>query len=113
MYQSNYKVRNVNQGFSVRLIKKAVFGLAVIVAMLTSLLANAITMEDIEFNALPGDRVQVRMSFDGAPPEPKAYTIEKPARISLDLVDVESGIDKKKTYPQYRCYPIGDGIGYN
>jgi type IV pilus assembly protein PilQ len=96
MYQSNYKVRNVNQGFSVRLIKKAVFGLTVTVAMLTSLLANAITMEDIEFNALPGDRVQVRMSFDGAPPEPKAYTIEKPARISLDLVDVESGIDKKK-----------------
>lgn len=55
----------------------------------------AVTMESIEFSSLPGDRTEIRMQFDGTPPEPKGYTIEQPARIVLDLPGVVSGLEEK------------------
>ena len=58
--------------------------------------AASVNMEGIDFTALPGGRFEVRMSFDGRPPEPKGYTIERPARIALDLADVSSSLDQKK-----------------
>lgn len=57
--------------------------------------ANAARMNDIEFSALPGDKTEIRMTFDDRPPTPTGYTIEQPARIALDLVDVTSGLDTK------------------
>ncbi len=54
-----------------------------------------VKMEKIEFSSLPGDKVEIRMSFDGAPPEPTGYTIEQPARIALDLMGVTSGLATK------------------
>ena len=57
--------------------------------------AFAATMEDIEFSALPGDKTEIRMKFDGTPPDPKGYTIESPARIALDLMDTKSGLATK------------------
>lgn len=57
--------------------------------------AWAVTIEDIEFSSLPGDRTEIRMSFDGTPPNPNGYTIEQPARIVLDLPGVVSGLEEK------------------
>jgi type IV pilus assembly protein PilQ len=57
--------------------------------------ANAARMSDIEFSALPGDKTEIRMTFDDRPPMPAGYTIEQPARIALDLVGVTSGLDSK------------------
>lgn len=59
--------------------------------------ANAtVNITDMEFNSLPGGKVEIRMDFDGVPPQPKGYTIEKPARIALDLEDVGSKLKQKK-----------------
>ena len=58
--------------------------------------ALAVSMTDIGFNALPGGKFEVRMKFDGAPPSPQSYTIEKPARIALDLPGVSSALAQKK-----------------
>lgn len=58
--------------------------------------ASAVTLQDIEFSSLPGDKIEIRMSFDGSPPEPTGYTIEQPARIALDLVGVSSGLAEKQ-----------------
>ena len=55
----------------------------------------AATMEEIEFSSLPGDRIEIRMQFDEAPPAAAGYTIEQPARIALDLVGVSSALDSK------------------
>ncbi|MCR9260053.1 MAG: type IV pilus secretin PilQ [Pseudomonadaceae bacterium] len=55
----------------------------------------AVTMENIDFSSLPGDRTEIRMEFDGTPPDPKGYTIEQPARIVLDLPGVVSSLDEK------------------
>jgi type IV pilus assembly protein PilQ len=62
----------------------------------------AVKIEDIEFSSLPGDKIEIRMSFDGRPPVPTGYTIEQPARIALDLLDVTSGLDSK-------YHPLGSG----
>ena len=65
-------------------------------------LANAATLQDVEFSSLSGDRTEVVLSFDGTPPEPSGYTIERPARIAIDLRDTVSGLDA-------RTMTLGDG----
>ena len=55
----------------------------------------AVTLEEIEFSSLPGDRTEIRMHFDAIPPTPNGYTIAQPARIVLDLPGVVSVLDEK------------------
>ncbi|MFT7219991.1 MAG: type IV pilus assembly protein PilQ [Candidatus Azotimanducaceae bacterium] len=57
--------------------------------------AFAVVMEEIEFSSLPGDKTEIRMMFDGTPPQPTGYTIEQPARIALDLQGVSSELSSK------------------
>ncbi|WP_305967162.1 type IV pilus secretin PilQ [Marinobacter salsuginis] len=75
---------------------------SVIAFGLLSGLANAVTLEDVSFSSLPGERLEVTLKFDGAPPEPSGYTIERPARIAVDLRDTTSGLDS-------RSVPLGSG----
>ncbi|MES2824025.1 MAG: type IV pilus secretin PilQ [Pseudomonadota bacterium] len=63
-----------------------------------SSLALGSTLNDIKFAELPGERFEVRMAFSDVPPEPKGYTIEKPARIVLDFPDVVSSL-KERRFP--------------
>ncbi|MFZ8977279.1 MAG: AMIN domain-containing protein, partial [Pseudohongiellaceae bacterium] len=74
----------------------------VALSMLFSSTAFGVVMEDIEFSSLPGDKTEIRMIFDGAPPEPTGYTIEQPARIALDLSGVQSALSTKH-------HPLGSG----
>ncbi|MEX0605638.1 MAG: type IV pilus secretin PilQ [Marinobacter sp.] len=60
-----------------------------------SCLASAVTLQDVSFSSLPGDRTQVTLSFDGQPPKPTGYTIERPARIAVDLRDTQSGLESR------------------
>lgn len=75
------------------------------VLLLVSLIAlpsSGSVLRDISFSSLPGDITKVELEFDGKVPEVKGYTIEKPARISLDLAGVASALKSKK-------YQIGSG----
>lgn len=56
----------------------------------------AAELKDIRFASLPGDVTEIELEFDGTPPEAKGYTIEKPARISLDLMGAGSALKAKK-----------------
>ncbi|WP_339803752.1 type IV pilus secretin PilQ [uncultured Marinobacter sp.] len=58
-------------------------------------LANAVTLQDVEFTSLSGDRTEVTLTFDGAPPEPSGYTIERPARIAIDIPGAESALEDR------------------
>ncbi|MFT7686249.1 MAG: type IV pilus assembly protein PilQ [Candidatus Azotimanducaceae bacterium] len=75
-----------------RLIKGAIASLGVLMSV-TSL--AEVKVENIEFSSLPGDKIEIRMQFDGTPPSPTGYTIEQPARIALDLKGVVSGLSSK------------------
>ncbi|MFA7555257.1 MAG: type IV pilus secretin PilQ family protein [Spongiibacteraceae bacterium] len=58
--------------------------------------ASQVNLTDVEFSSQPGGRFEVRLDFDGTPPEPKGYNVEKPARIALDLDGVASKLKQKK-----------------
>jgi type IV pilus assembly protein PilQ len=53
------------------------------------------TIEGVEFSSLPGDKTEIRVQFDGPPPQPNGYTIERPARIVLDMPGVDSNLEEK------------------
>ncbi len=78
-----------------KMSRRLTAGLLVVIASTLSIPLGAATMENIEFSSLPGDRTEIRMTFDEAPPEPRGYTIEQPARIVLDLPGVTSELGEK------------------
>ncbi|QXI23244.1 type IV pilus secretin PilQ [Pseudomonas sp. CFBP13508] len=57
---------------------------------LVSPMVMAASLKALDVAALPGDRVELKLSFDSPPPQPKGYTTESPARIALDLPGVTS-----------------------
>jgi type IV pilus assembly protein PilQ len=59
----------------------------------SSLYASAI--KDVAFASLPGDKIEMKLSFDGVPPDVSGYTIEEPARIALDLPGTTSELKSK------------------
>ncbi|MEH6358305.1 MAG: type IV pilus secretin PilQ [Pseudomonadales bacterium] len=78
------------------LIGPVIGAVVLVVSLLGSAMANAgATLQKIDFASLSGDRVEMRLDFDGTPPAPRSYTIADPARITLDLFDVASGLDSK------------------
>ena len=70
--------------------------LAIITLAFMSPLVFASTLKKIDVSQLPGDKFEVRLAFDETPPEPKGYTIEKPARIVLDFPDVDSSLKERR-----------------
>jgi type IV pilus assembly protein PilQ len=92
------RVKHMETGTSAlpgRYAHTALAGLVAVLSWLVASSAFATTMESIEFSSLPGDKTEIRMKFDGTPPDPKSYTIESPARIALDLMDTKSALTSK------------------
>ncbi|WP_423202293.1 type IV pilus secretin PilQ [Marinobacter salicampi] len=77
------------------MLRKLSLCVSMIVFATMSGLASAVTLKDVEFSTLSGDRTQVTLKFDGQPPEPTGYTIERPARIAVDLRDTRSGLNSR------------------
>ncbi|WP_421705571.1 type IV pilus secretin PilQ [Alloalcanivorax xenomutans] len=67
-----------------------------LLACCTASLASAATITALDANMLPGDGMEVRVRFDGAAPEVKGYSIERPARIALDLVGADSALKTRQ-----------------
>lgn len=57
--------------------------------------AATTTITKLTANTLPGDGLQVRVNFTGPAPRVKGYSIEKPARIALDLMGAQSALKLK------------------
>lgn len=53
-------------------------------------------LESIDVTALPGKQVELRLHTSAAPPTPLTFTIDKPARISVDLPGVSVALDHRK-----------------
>ncbi|WP_166218585.1 type IV pilus secretin PilQ family protein [Pseudomonas atagonensis] len=62
---------------------------------LMSPMVLAANLKALDVAALPGDRVELKLSFDGPPPQAKGYTTDSPARIALDLPGVASQLASK------------------
>jgi len=57
---------------------------------------DAVTLNSIGFANLSGDSIEVRLEFDGMPPEPTGFTQTDPARISIDLSNVQSSLAERR-----------------
>lgn len=68
--------------------------------------ALAVSLTDFSVLTLSGDRTQLEFTFDGPAPTPIGYSIEQPARISLDFRSTTSLLDTK-------YFPIGNGNARN
>lgn len=80
---------------------------AVMFAFFGSTQAFATAVTDIEFSSRPGSKFEVRLDFDEAPPsELKSYTIEKPARISIDFPNTTSNLERRRY-----SLPYGNATG--
>ncbi|RLJ21179.1 type IV pilus secretin PilQ [bacterium endosymbiont of Escarpia laminata] len=73
---------------------------------LPALVWGGASLEDIDFSALPGDRVQITLVMSGEVPEPTSFTTESPARISVDFAGVSSGL-------AYKSLQIGIGAAHS
>jgi type IV pilus assembly protein PilQ len=78
----------------IRLICVAALGLASFSAAIAQETGNS--LNDIEVRALPGNRIELRLVLSNAAPEPLAFTIDNPARISLDLRGTALGLESRR-----------------
>lgn len=78
-----------------RIVSPAMLLLSVLGLLGLSVTANAASLQNMTYASLPGNKLEVRLTFDSAPPEVKGYSIEKPARIALDLMGVKSDLSNK------------------
>ncbi|KJH88121.1 fimbrial protein [Pseudomonas fluorescens] len=69
-------------------------GISLWTALLSPMVLGA-SLKTLDVAALPGDRVELKLSFDGPPPTPRGYTTEQPARIALDLPGVTNQLARK------------------
>jgi len=87
------------RGASSMKVKNCVLGVIVFsVSLIASQMvyASDAVLKNLSFASLPGGRFEVRMEFDGTPPEPAGYEIDKPARIVLDFAGVDNALETKK-----------------
>ncbi|MGE8503347.1 MAG: type IV pilus secretin PilQ [Pseudomonas sp.] len=67
-------------------------------ALMVALLSPAVlaaNLQGLDVASLPGDRVELKLSFDEPVNAPRGYTIEQPARIALDLPGVSNKLGSK------------------
>src|SRR6056297_253853 len=57
---------------------------------------QGLQLTDLDVSTLPGERVVLVLTTSGPAPEPLAFTIEDPARISLDLPGTSLGLGERR-----------------
>lgn len=62
----------------------------------SALAQQSVTLDSIGFANLPGDSIEIQLRFDGQPPQPSGFVLDNPARISLDLLGVASGLSQQR-----------------
>ena len=57
---------------------------------------DGLRLEAIDVQPLPGQQVELRLRLNGPAPEPMSFTIDDPARISLDLPNTALGLESRR-----------------
>ena len=82
--QRNWKMKTKISRMGITLLA-AVFAPALLAA----------NLQGLDVAALPGDKIELKLSFDEPVTAPRGYTIEQPARIALDLPGVKNKLGTK------------------
>jgi type IV pilus assembly protein PilQ len=105
MFKTSNFTGNGRSGRKLKAVSARLLALALLL-LASAAQAADVAVTDISFSSKPGSIFEIRMDFDGTPPDPKAYTIEKPARISMDFEGVSSALERKKF-----SLPYGNATG--
>ncbi|NLO53098.1 MAG: AMIN domain-containing protein, partial [Gammaproteobacteria bacterium] len=82
-------------------IKLSRITMALLIAALSPMLLAA-NLQALDVASLPGDKVELKLTFDQPVAAPQGYTIGQPARIALDLPGVKNKLSVKR-------HELGDG----
>lgn len=78
------------------LTKRVSFAFLALLFSLSAAAQQTTVLESIGFANLPGDSIEIKLTFDSAPPEPTGFVLDNPARISLDLTGVSSSLSQQR-----------------
>src|SRR5690242_17159654 len=53
------------------------------------------TLDAVDVAALDGERVRITLTLSSEAPEPVVFSVDKPARLSLDLADTKLGVTER------------------
>ncbi|MFO1406002.1 MAG: type IV pilus secretin PilQ [Steroidobacteraceae bacterium] len=73
----------------------ALAGLATLLAQ-AAFAQGALKLERVDVQAQSGDKVEVRLELDGPAPQPVTFTIDNPARLSVDLPGVDLALPSRR-----------------
>lgn len=79
-----------------KLLNRAVFTLLTFAFSHLVSAQQSVTLDSIGFANLPGDSIEIQLNFDSTPPDPSGFVLDNPARISLDLPGVASGLSQQR-----------------
>ncbi|MCH2158869.1 MAG: type IV pilus secretin PilQ family protein [Oleiphilaceae bacterium] len=94
MKQINEKVKTSRVFGAIKMFGQPKLALSLFTAMFMSV-ANAAVLQDVKFASMPGDTVEIVLSFDEPPAEPKIFTIGQTADISITVDGATNGLDKR------------------
>jgi len=94
----NYRTTGWNMDATLSLVR-AFCGAAALAALAFSQSAAAqgtVRLTAVEVQPMQGSTLQVRLRTDGVAPQPLTFTIDRPARLSVDLPDVALALDNRR-----------------
>jgi len=56
------------------------------------------SLQSIKYQALSGDRLEIRLKFDDEAPQPNAFSIDNPSRLVFDLAQVSSELSRNSIH---------------
>jgi len=89
----------IRRSSAYRVAFTAVFGALLWVAQATmapAIAQAASRLEKVEVNPLPGEQLEVRLLLDGPAPQPVAFTVDNPARLSIDLPGTALALESRR-----------------
>ncbi len=96
MLKNHLPIGRMGRTTMLRLLSRCVLGSLALILSTAAFAQNPVTLDSIGFANLPGDSIEIQLTFDSAPPEPTGFVLDNPARISLDLLGVSSGLAQQR-----------------
>ncbi|MES0874845.1 type IV pilus secretin PilQ [Sinimarinibacterium thermocellulolyticum] len=69
--------------------------LSLLLAMPAAVVAQDLALEDVQFAEIDKGRVLMTLALSGPAPQPSVFTVDQPARLSLDLPGVRSALAQR------------------
>jgi len=100
----------------VRRLRGALCGLLCLLGVVGTAHAQSATrtLQSIDATTLPGNEVMLTLSLSDTPPKPVVFTVEQPARLSLDLPDTSIALTnrfQKVNLGAVRAVSVGEARG--